>query len=953
MATSGLYGSTASSTVALPSGSESTGLYGNNTVFGGTYFEWLIFKESATAPATPTGGSWNFATNIGTPPTGWLNSPPTNPTNTVWLSLAIVNSKTPTTLVWSVPGPLVQQGPTGPTGSLGPTGPTGNTGATGPTGSVGPTGSQGIAGPTGPTGSTGNTGPTGSIGSTGPTGPTGAASTVAGPTGPTGSTGAGGPTGPTGAASTVAGPTGPTGSTGNTGPTGNTGNTGPTGPTGSTGSTGAGGALGYWGSFWDTTTQTAAAINTAYAITLNSADAGNNGVSVASSSQITFAYAGTYSLTFSIQFTNSSNALGNTQIWLRKNGTNLTDTNSHYDVPSKQGSLYVSEVFTVNFVLNLAANDYIQVFWQTANTNVSIETLAASGNYPRTPSIIFTATQVMYTQLGPTGPTGAASTVAGPTGPTGATGAASTVAGPTGPTGPQGIQGVAGPTGPTGSTGAGGPTGPTGSTPAIGGSTTQVQYNNAGVFAGSANLTFNGTTLTAANTSITTSETLSYGTANGVAYLNGSKVLTTGSALTFDGTTFGVTSNGVNSASINSTNANGSAFTFKNSGTNVGWVGNGSSSFTGSSASDFGINGQSNLLFGVNGGEKMRLDSSGNLGLGVTPSAWDFGGNLVLPGAGTYVASKNINLTFAANLAYTGGAEKYVASNPATKYYQGSGTHAWYTAASGTAGNAITFTQAMTLDANGRLALGTTTILGSSNRASFSNDTSAKGVLALQSTSTSGYSAVELYDNSGTQQGAMGWGNASVAVTGAASATYLYSTGAITFLSGGTSERARIDSSGNLIVNGTAAGVVNNNAFWTSTSAYFGQNHANGTSSGTNYAYFAYNGSTIGSISQSGTAAVLYNVTSDQRLKTNIQDADDSASLVDALQVRKFDWKSDGNHQRYGFIAQELVTVAPEAVHQPADPEEMMAVDYSKLVPMLVKEIQSLRKRLTALEGKA
>jgi len=43
-----------------------------------------------------------------------------------------------------------------------------------------------------------------------------------------------------------------------------------------------------------------------------------------------------------------------------------------------------------------------------------------------------------------------------------------------------------------------------------------------------------------------------------------------------------------------------------------------------------------------------------------------------------------------------------------------------------------------------------------------------------------------------------------------------------------------------------------------------------------------------------------------------------------------------------------LVNVAPEAVHQPADPEEMMAVDYSKLVPMLVKEIQDLRARLKA-----
>ena len=70
--------------------------------------------------------------------------------------------------------------------------------------------------------------------------------------------------------------------------------------------------------------------------------------------------------------------------------------------------------------------------------------------------------------------------------------------------------------------------------------------------------------------------------------------------------------------------------------------------------------------------------------------------------------------------------------------------------------------------------------------------------------------------------------------------------------------------------------------------------------------------------------------------------------MIDSLQVRQFDWKSDNSHQRYGFVAQELVTVAPEAVHQPADPEEMMAVDYSKLVPMLVKEIQDLRKRLAA-----
>ena len=147
---------------------------------------------------------------------------------------------------------------------------------------------------------------------------------------------------------------------------------------------------------------------------------------------------------------------------------------------------------------------------------------------------------------GPTGPTGPQG-ITGPTGAIGATGPTGDL-GPTGPTGPfgptgpqgiqgiQGIQGVAGPTGPTGPIGNTGPTGPTGATPAIGGTNTQVQYNNAGVFAGSANLTFNGTALTLGG-----NPTITSGTANGVAYLNGSKVLTTGSALTFDGSAFAIT----------------------------------------------------------------------------------------------------------------------------------------------------------------------------------------------------------------------------------------------------------------------------------------------------------------------------------------------------------------------------------------------------------------------------
>lgn len=113
MATSGLYGSTSTGTVAPQSGSESVGLYGNNTVFGGSYFEYLIFLDSVTTPATPTGGSWSFVTNTGTPPAGWTNNPPQVPTGKVWISIALVNSKSTATLTWSTPGIFANPAGTG------------------------------------------------------------------------------------------------------------------------------------------------------------------------------------------------------------------------------------------------------------------------------------------------------------------------------------------------------------------------------------------------------------------------------------------------------------------------------------------------------------------------------------------------------------------------------------------------------------------------------------------------------------------------------------------------------------------------------------------------------------------------------------------------------------------------------------------------------------------------
>ena len=95
----------------------------------------------------------------------------------------------------------------------------------------------------------------------------------------------------------------------------------------------------------------------------------------------------------------------------------------------------------------------------------------------------------------------------------------------------------------------------------------------------------------------------------------------------------------------------------------------------------------------------------------------------------------------------------------------------------------------------------------------------------------------------------------------------------------------------------------------------------------------------------------------DERLKENIEDAADPGAVIDAIQIRQFDWIATGEHQDYGVVAQELEQVYPPAVPEATvgpDGEEMYrGVDYSKLVPLLVKEVQLLRARVAQLEGGA
>jgi len=410
--------------------------------------------------------------------------------------------------------------------------------------------------------------------------------------------------------------------------------------------------------------------------------------------------------------------------------------------------------------------------------------------------------------------------------------------------------------------------------------------------------------------------------------------------------------------------------------------------------------------------ENLRLDSSGNLGLGVTPSAWNSswkalqltGGSLLsYSGADRIILSQNAIVS-------TGGPYTYVNTNPATSYSQNSGVHSWNIASSGTAGTNITFTQAMTLDNSGNLGIGTTSPSSFYNsQLVVGSEASSFGSITLATTSTGSNSIFFARSNSGAgrYRGSIGYDQTS---------------DAITFRNAGDQERARIDSNGTLLMGTTSnpASSASLALYTLNRDAVFGQNidlalgqglqfnqyynpntttsyalatgyvgiinldnssgallfrnssssqtaGANVNSASTERMRISSTGGlSVGTTADPGAGAIYAtgNITayysSDAKFKENVQDIPDPLGIVTAIGSKTFDWtdeylKDHGGEDEYfqpkqsfGVIAQDVQKVFPQAVRTRTDGS--LAVDYEKLAILSFGAIGQLLGKLESLQ---
>jgi len=478
--------------------------------------------------------------------------------------------------------------------------------------------------------------------------------------------------------------------------------------------------------------------------------------------------------------------------------------------------------------------------------------------------------------------------------------------------------------------------------------------------------------------------------------------------------------------------------------------------YTDTTGGRISVNAAEPLVFRTNSTDRMSIDGSGNVGIGVVPETWKSGWDALQIGASGSIfgiASGNENMSIASN-AYlaTDGNYKYIATNEASQYLQSAGVHYFRNVASGTADTNITWNDRMVIDSSGNVGIGVSpthnfnlqfagtvearfrstdadcrlqissdTDEGQDSVLEFLSGTSTRGSIAYDHnpTATSQNMLFKTGDNAVTAMTIDGSGNVGIGaapqtapyynnddpvltvhkasgnailpIVGAANTSSailhlnqsgnrywrmsaIYG-GQLTF--GGKqpgsgaaeSEAMRIDQSNRLLIGHTTAVGGHSELLGIDTGASSGYGIFISGPSSTNGQQYAFrfwdSGSSpglVGSITFT-TNSTAYNTSSDYRLKENVVTDWDATTRLKQLKPSRFNFISDPDTTMEGFLAHEVQDIVPEAVVGEKDAVDAegnpkyQGIDQSKLVPLLVKALQEqqtiiddLKSRIEALE---
>ncbi len=356
------------------------------------------------------------------------------------------------------------------------------------------------------------------------------------------------------------------------------------------------------------------------------------------------------------------------------------------------------------------------------------------------------------------------------------------------------------------------------------------------------------------------------------------------------------------------------------------------------------------IAIGTGGTEAIRVDSSRNVGLGVTPSAWASSTKVFQTVGGSVIGLSTSWFGLGANYYYDGTNNRYVTSNPASLFVQDAGIFKWFNAASGTAGNTVSFTQAMTLD---------NVALGSAYSSLSLNNSTGGGVVFQQS------------------------GTAKMSIFNAGNDGYIdrnNSAGNLYFRNTALGRTdATITSGGDFVVGDTSAGgrvgavsSANSRVLYAFSTASSGFTDAVLVSEFRNYApnnttarllYTGDNASERCSIRSNGGIANFSgnNVNlSDRREKTNFAPAGDYLAKICAIPVQTFNYidqnMEDDPGLTLGVVAQDVQEVAPEMVMESnwgteEEPKMRLSIYQTDLQYALMKCVQELKAELDATKA--